>query len=184
MYVDATEKRRPIGVLMIEHRTIERALDRFEAMSRGALIPADSVDVAALVDFFGTYADEVHHGKEEAILFAEVDVERLDAEMTVLLEAIKQEHVAFRAYRRQLDEANRRLAAGDGSGRDDVNRILDEFIPKLRAHITKEDELLFRALDRLQDDDTRREMMRRFRDYDAETLHRGYARVAQSAVSA
>ena len=70
------------GPLMIEHRLIERML----SVVKNALAEIDSnhkvdpvfVDIA--VDFIRVYADQTHHGKEEDILFRELNNKPLNAE--------------------------------------------------------------------------------------------------------
>ena len=72
----------PIAPLMIEHRLIERMihliqqeLERIQA--NVAVDPefafVDSVFIDTAVDFLRTYADRCHHGKEEDILFPELE---------------------------------------------------------------------------------------------------------------
>ena len=79
----------PIGPLMIEHRLIERMIRLMGrevarirenmAYSRDfAFVDAKVIDTA--VDFMRTYADQVHHGKEEKILFAALEAKPLAAE--------------------------------------------------------------------------------------------------------
>ena len=63
------------GPLMIEHRLIERMLEiikrvltKIEAQNQ-----IDPLFVDTAVDFIKVYADRTHHGKEEDILFRELD---------------------------------------------------------------------------------------------------------------
>ena len=70
------------GPLMIEHRLIERmlsvmkgVLDKIESKHR-----VDPVFVDIAVDFIRVYADRTHHGKEEDILFRELNNKPLTAE--------------------------------------------------------------------------------------------------------
>ena len=68
----------PIAPLMIEHRLIERMIrlldqentrirENIGVLPEFAFVNAKFIDAA--VDFIKTYADQVHHGKEEDILF-------------------------------------------------------------------------------------------------------------------
>ena len=66
----------PIGLLMKEHRLIERMvgllvkeLDRTKKVN-----DLNPVFIDSAVDFFRTYADRTHHGKEEDILFRELRI--------------------------------------------------------------------------------------------------------------
>ena len=61
---------KPPGPLMIEHRLIERMIKvlagELEHMAARAVANPQLIQVA--IDFFRTYADRTHHGKEEDIL--------------------------------------------------------------------------------------------------------------------
>ncbi|RPJ15806.1 MAG: cation-binding protein, partial [Deltaproteobacteria bacterium] len=63
------------GPLMVEHRLIERML----SVIKDALVQIESsqrvdpVFVDTAVDFIRIYADRTHHGKEEEILFRDLD---------------------------------------------------------------------------------------------------------------
>ena len=65
---------KPIGPLMWEHRLIERmvALLRGEIERVTTQREVDIFLVEQAVDFFRTYADRTHHGKEEEILFRDL----------------------------------------------------------------------------------------------------------------
>ena len=63
---------KPRGLLMIEHRLIEKVL----TVAKQKAISMTDMDynpifVETIVDFIKTYADRTHHGKEEDILFVE-----------------------------------------------------------------------------------------------------------------
>jgi hemerythrin-like domain-containing protein len=71
------------GPLMVEHRLIERmisvikdALVQIESTHR-----VDPVFVDTAVDFIRIYADRTHHGKEENILFRDLDKRPLSADI-------------------------------------------------------------------------------------------------------
>ncbi len=64
---------KPRGLLMIEHRLIEKVL----SVAKQKAISMTDMDynpifVETIVDFIKTYADRTHHGKEEDILFIEL----------------------------------------------------------------------------------------------------------------
>lgn len=179
MYQEAPGRRKPIGVLMIEHRLIERALTALERKAQSPGDPPDVIGFAELIDFFATYADGTHHGKEEDILFMDADGLDLAPELEQVLAGLRADHVAFRGYRRRMDAANRRLAAGDRSARTTLAREAGEFIPKLRAHIQTEDKIFFPGFDAQQTPELRREMIARFTAFDVEMVHRTYQKVVE-----
>ena len=134
----------PTGVLMAEHRNIERVLDCLDAMAaeteaKGAIEvgPASSA-----LEFLRTYADRLHHGKEEANLFPAMEARGLpaDAGPTAVM---REEHTAGRGLIRGMGEAVERR---DASGFAAAAR---EYVDLLRHHIQKEDQILFPMADGL-----------------------------------
>ncbi|MGD9676204.1 MAG: hemerythrin domain-containing protein, partial [Candidatus Bipolaricaulia bacterium] len=63
------------GPLMIEHRLIERMIALVSHAVAGIQSSGevDPLFVDLAVDFIRTYADRTHHGKEEDILFRNLD---------------------------------------------------------------------------------------------------------------
>lgn len=89
------------GLLMIEHRLIERML----SVIKNALAEivsnhkVDPVFVDLVVDFFRVYADRTHHGKEEDILFRELNKKALSQKDRQLMKELIEEHVFGRHNR-------------------------------------------------------------------------------------
>lgn len=65
----------PVGPLMIEHRLIERMIEviRKKIKIMRTEQAADTQFIEDAVEFIRIYADRCHHGKEEDILFRELD---------------------------------------------------------------------------------------------------------------
>jgi hemerythrin-like domain-containing protein len=135
----------PIAPLMIEHRLIEKMIavickeiDRCE--SDGNINP-EFIDTA--VDFIHIYADKCHHGKEEDILFRDLDKKQLPDELKGIMSELIEEHQVGRKVVADLAEAKRKYVHGD---KDSFTKILDslryliDFYPK---HIEKEDKHFF-----------------------------------------
>lgn len=73
----------PIGPLMIEHRLIERMVGLLSReigtmREKGEM---NLVFIEGAVDFFRTYADRCHHGKEEHILFRDLAMKTLSPDL-------------------------------------------------------------------------------------------------------
>lgn len=135
---------KPIDVLMSEHRLIEQALGSLETYAglvAEGLSPGREVigDYAA---FFRGFADTCHHGKEEEILFARM-IERGFPRDTGPIAVMLHEHELGRAHVRQLH------ALGAGTGilspheTDTLLGNVCDFVPLLRSHIQKEDQILY-----------------------------------------
>jgi len=128
------------AALREEHRVILRALDVFEGsaerLAAGEPVPAAAW--SALLDWLGRFADARHHAKEERWLFPALEaagVPRAGGPTGVMLE----EHDLARALVRGMRE---------GPPADRAARAR-EYTRLLRAHIDKEDHVLFDLADGL-----------------------------------
>jgi len=177
MFVEASDKRKPIGVLMIEHRLIERALNVLETKISVTGVEPDVIAFAELIDFFWSYADASHHGKEEDLMFVEADQLELSPDLEKALAELRENHVQFRGFRRAMAEAIHKIAAGQMEAVTELISTAREFIPRLRQHIVKEDKVFFPGFDKLQSARDRDAMKTRFMEFDMERIHETYKSV-------
>jgi hemerythrin-like domain-containing protein len=126
------------ATLRLEHAMILQALAVLEAAAaRGAAGEPPPPDAwAALVDWLRGFADARHHAKEERLLFPALEaagVPRAGGPIDVMLE----EHAVGRGLVREMGEA---LPA-------ERCRHAMDYVRLLRAHIAREDEILFEIAD-------------------------------------
>jgi hemerythrin-like domain-containing protein len=133
-----------IEVLMSEHRRIEQALGSLETFAlevEGGLVP-ERVTLADYATFFSGYADASHHGKEEDVLFARM-IERGFSRESGPVAVMLYEHGVGRGHVGALRQV------GEGTGvvsAVETQLVLEHasaFVPHLRAHIQKEDRILY-----------------------------------------
>ncbi len=135
---------KPIGPLMIEHRLIERTLALF-AGERRKIVETGTIDYDLFdsgLDFFRTYMDKFHHGKEEEILFRELAPKPLSPEDRKLLNELLEEHVRMRRAAEQLADA-RKQQVERSAPMTDITRHMDILIKGYPVHIEKEDKHFF-----------------------------------------
>jgi hemerythrin-like domain-containing protein len=173
---------RPSGVLMIEHRLIERIipviLKKTGDSAAGRPVEADFVETA--VDVFKTYADRTHHGKEEDILFKALEKKELSPELSHIMNELINEHVYARKTVANLVDANARYRAADKNALHYINenlKILAKFYP---GHIEKEDRVFFPETMKYFTDDELDAMLAEFRDFDSKMIHEKYQKVIES----
>jgi len=141
---------RAIEILMGEHRLIERVLGSLETHVVGLEqgLPAERKTLADYAAFFRGFADASHHGKEEDLLFQRM-IERGMPRETGPLAVMFHEHALGRARVKAL----RGLGEGEGPLAAVELQLAGEnasaFIELLRAHIRKEDAILYPMAERL-----------------------------------
>jgi hemerythrin-like domain-containing protein len=139
----------PTTILVHEHDLILQALDALETiLSRleagGAPDPAY---FEKAVEFLKTFADKCHHGKEEDLLFKAM-VNRGFPLQGGPIGVMLSEHETGRAFIRGMADATARLGADSSAAR----QVIDSgrgYIQLLRAHIAKENTILFPMADRV-----------------------------------
>ena len=110
----------PIGPLMKEHRIIERMIallaGHLENIRQTGQTDLAFIDTA--VDFLRTYADRCHHGKEEDILFRELDRKKLADEHRHTMTGLVQDHKTARKTVAALVQARNRYEQGNSDALD------------------------------------------------------------------
>ncbi len=134
---------KPIGPLMIEHRLIERMLALF-ANEQRRMSDTGTVDHGFLgvsLDFFRTYVDKFHHGKEEDILFKELAAKPLSPEDRKMLNELIEEHGRTRhAVERLLDIRKQQPGTVPLT---ELTKHMQTLIKWYPVHIEKEDKHFF-----------------------------------------
>ena len=167
---------KPIAPMMIEHRLIDRILPVVTAvktdMERTG--KADTEAVAAIVDFFRFYGDEVHHGKEEKIYFRELGKKELSPRHRALMGELIGEHETARKIVGSLAAALDRYKKGDGTALKDMEEALGKLPGLYSEHIRKEDRVLFIPSLEYFSPAEQQELLEKMRDYDEKMIHEKY----------
>ena len=162
--------------LIEEHRLIERmiALMSKEVQRIGQGGAPDAEFILTAVDFIKTYADRLHHGKEEDILFRELAQKLLSSEHKVIMEQLIKEHALGRGNTAKLTEARLAFLAGDkGAVKAIVDNmgILAKFYP---VHIEKEDKHFFLPVMDYFTKEEQASMLAEFEAFDRQFIHTTY----------
>jgi hemerythrin-like domain-containing protein len=141
---------------------LERAANR---LAEGK--PVEPAILLKLVEFFRNFADRCHHGKEEAMLFPALESAGLPREggpTGVML----CEHEEGRACVRGMAGAAARLAKEPAAAQEVVAHAR-QFVSLLRAHIHKENDVLFVMADSMLAPEAQRALCDRYGQFtDAE----------------
>ncbi len=126
------------GILIEEHKTVLRTLDVLNAMAHGVAVgqPLVRADVEDVLDILRSYADDLHQGKEEDVLFPVV-TKACDKAKIASFQHMAFEHSQERALIQSMEDA-----FGSSQGENFV-RHAKHYVALVRNHIYKEDNILF-----------------------------------------
>jgi hemerythrin-like domain-containing protein len=169
----------PVGLLMKEHRTIERMvrLIAFEARNIEGKNRVDLDFITQVVDFMSVYADCCHHGKEEDILFKVLEQRQLSPDHHRVLSELSAEHLKARSIVKSLHEAKEKYVAGDITALAGIKNSLAAIAAFYPRHIEKEDKHFFLPIMAYLSADEKKEMLYDFHKFDMSLIHEKYKSV-------
>ena len=171
----------PIGPLMMEHRMIERmiAVMRRKSTQMASSGAADTNFVNAAIDFVRIYADRLHHGKEEGILFRVLATKSLEPAMRKTLDELLAEHVIGRDTLKRLASAEHSYVSGDKGALAVITSSIDTLCDFYPRHIQKEDKRFFLPAMRYLTQEEKGRMLTEEEDFDRNFVHARYADIVQ-----
>jgi hemerythrin-like domain-containing protein len=163
----------PTQVLKDEHALILEALDAIErkvaALEAGAA--PDRAYFEKAVQFLRTFADQCHHGKEENLLFKTM-VDRGFPRQAGPIAVMLSEHETGRSFIRGISEG----VAAVGTDPYAAKRIVENgrgYVGLLRAHIDKENQILFPMADNVLSPEDQEHLGKEFERFEAEETGAG-----------
>ncbi|MBF0217311.1 MAG: hemerythrin domain-containing protein [Candidatus Omnitrophica bacterium] len=164
------------GLLMIEHRLIERMIsvidEEVDAIRAGK--KADALFADTVVEFMRIYADKCHHGKEENVLFRELQRKKISAAHKRTMDELVTEHAAGREIVKGLALAGRY----DGNRREGnltgVIKGLERIVKFYPEHIEKEEKYFIVEVMNYFSGKEQDDMLNEFREYDRKLIHAKY----------
>lgn len=169
------DRRKPYGPLMVEHRIIETAVKTLnrevERLKKGG--EPDFVFIKKIVDFFRTYADKCHHGKEEDILFDALKKKDISEKHKEILQRLLDEHDAARAMINLLDNTSKK------TGKENIMKYMRFLAWLYPKHIELEDNHFFVPVMDYFTEEEQYEMVEKFFDFDRKQIHEKYRQIAK-----
>ncbi len=141
-----------IQVLVNEHKLIKRWLALTPTLTKNLDLYSekDRQIIKESLDFIRSYADRLHHGKEENILFTYFD------DTADVFRVIYKDHLQARSLAQQM------LHALDEKDTKELAIRMIEYTALLEEHIKKENEVLFPWLDSRLTEGQKKELVVRF----------------------
>jgi hemerythrin-like domain-containing protein len=173
------EKMKPIGPLMKEHRLIEQMVQLLDRQLK-LMNETNTADVAFLmiaVDFFRTYADRTHHGKEEDILFKKLSKKLLSAKDAQTMKELVEEHVWARKTVTRLAAAKEKYQQGGKDALGEIVTCVKELIDFYPTHILKEDKSFFYPSLEYFSKEEQDQMLQEFWEFDRKLIHEKYQKI-------
>jgi hemerythrin-like domain-containing protein len=162
------------SILRDEHKAILKMLDTADEVAarlkKGVVVAPEIL--SGLLEFFRTFADRCHHGKEEDCLFpllAQRGLPRESGPIAVMLH----EHGEGRELIKVMGETACQFAGGQNeAGLGWANAAL-VYAKLLRNHIAKENDVLFVMADRFLSESDQAEMVEAFEKIENDKLGAG-----------
>jgi hemerythrin-like domain-containing protein len=161
---------------MIEHRLIERVIqvmkgqvDRIETEKK-----VDSDLLEGVINFFQGYADRCHHGKEEGILFRDINKKALSPEHKRIVEELMEEHKLGRKTTAALGDAIQRYQSGDSEALPLIAAGLQSLVEFYPRHIEKEDKHFFLPIMAYFGKEEKDAMLKEGYEFDSKLIHEEY----------
>jgi hemerythrin-like domain-containing protein len=169
----------PVDILVNEHKLILQAVDSVnresEKIQTTKTLNPNFITIA--VDFFRTYADRFHHGKEEGILFRELTQKKLSGADHKLMNELMQEHAVARRTVTALEDAKEKYISGNNEALTDILELLAALVKLYPAHIEKEDKQFFYPSMRYFSEAEKQKMMDKFFAFNQHFTDKNYKRV-------
>ena len=166
----------PVAPLMIEHRLIERMIKFMDKevsrIKQNNAPDTDLIDTA--IDFIKTYADKLHHGKEEDILFRDLAKKSLSSEHKKTMDELIREHAQGRGNVKRLIEARGRYMRGEKAAVKEIVENMEILVKFYPRHIEKEDKHFFLPVMGYLDEKEKEGMLKEFYEFDRVFIHAKY----------
>ncbi|MFX0169927.1 MAG: hemerythrin domain-containing protein [Candidatus Hodarchaeota archaeon] len=161
----------PLERLAEEHQLIEKAIFVTQEFRRE--IKDDKVIQPKrywmLIDFWSTFADIVHHGKEEQQLFPAIERQGGVSEFGEIIDQLVEEHMRLLGYISDLRRHAKPMFTGNKKARQTVLSNLESYVKLIIPHIKREDEELFPAAANLLSRKEMAGLAKEFKTMDART---------------
>ena len=149
-----------------EHEGVLSGLSILEAMAQAK--ETDVKDALEMVEFFSLFADKCHHGKEEGLLFPAMENAGIPRENGPIGQMLA-EHVQGRGFIASL----RKATQGATLDRAAFREAAIAYVQLMRAHIDKENHVLFPMGDRLLPQAEQQRLLKAFNHHEESVMGPG-----------
>ena len=172
----------PVEILITEHRLIIYTVGvlKKEQQKIVASAKVDPNFIVAALDFFRTYADRYHHGKEEGILFNSLFKRKLSEADAKMMRELIMEHAAARKTVTRLESLKTSYLGGTVESLGGTLESLNTLIELYLRHIEKEDKHFFIPVMQYFTEKEQQEMLQKFLEYNQDFTDNHYKQIIVS----
>lgn len=172
----------PVEVLITEHRLIMYTVDvlKKEQQKIASSGKVDPNFIVAAVDFFRTYADRYHHGKEEGILFNALFKRKLSEADAAMMRELILEHATARRTVANLEKLKASYIGGNAESLGGILESLSTLIALYPRHIEKEEKHFFIPVMQYFTEKEQQEMLQKFQEYDLTFTDNHYKQIIET----
>jgi len=154
------------GILLML-KILEKVCVKLESQEK-----VDPRHLERIVEFFRVFADKCHHGKEEDLLFPEMEKAGIPKDRGPI-GVMLMEHDQGRAHVRGMREAAIRYKEGDSRASVEFAKNARDYIALLTQHIDKENNILFPMGERVVSREKQRDLVEAFESLEREKIGTG-----------
>ena len=172
----------PVEVLISEHRLIEHAVSVLKKEQQ-RIVAYGKVNpnfIVVAVDFFRTYADRYHHGKEEGILFNELSRRKMSEADAQMMRELILEHAYARKTVFNLEKLKESYIAGQTDALSGIVESLNALIDLYPKHIEKEDKHFFYPSMQYFTGKEQDGMLQKFQEYNRDFTDNRYKQIIET----
>jgi len=170
-----------INPLIYEHHLILRMVELLKKESEyiNETNKTHPEFIKTVIDFFRTYADKCHHGKEEDILFRELHKKEISEEHLGIMNNLIDDHIKARGYIKQLEKNNKHYIDGDLQIVNQIQSIIKKLVELYPQHIDIENHHFFKDVMQYFSEDEKRAMSDESFEFDKKMIHRKYTDIIE-----
>ena len=172
----------PVEVLITEHRLILFTVSVLKKEQQ-KIVATSKVDpnfIVTAVDFFRTYADRYHHGKEEGILFNALSKRKLSEVDAKMMRELILEHALARKTVFNLEKQKESYISGNAESLSGILESLNVLIELYPKHIEKEDKHFFYPSMEYFTEKEQEDMLKKFLAYDQDFTDNRYKQIIEN----
>ncbi|MEN9443960.1 MAG: hypothetical protein RIS47_850 [Bacteroidota bacterium] len=150
-----------------DHVQILRLIDVMEQLTKKP--SADTLDLNLIVSLIRNFADGLHHNKEEKLLFPKMVEKGFSFEQGPVA-VMMQDHVIGRSYVKGIADNIAAYENGNQEALATIYTNINGYADLLRAHIAKENNILFRMADKAFTEAEQEELLQKFATLENEPI--------------